>query len=93
MAYDMKNSELLEKLIDYAKKIGNENTSLTAERLLVAICDFVDGTSDLDINDDSSKVNLDKMLSEAGLQSSKIRGVLIEQIKKEPEKQSRATYI
>ena len=41
MAYDMKNSELLEKLIDYAKKIGDENTSLTAERLLVAICDFV----------------------------------------------------
>ena len=86
MAYDMKNSELLEKLIDYAKKIGNENTSLTAERLLVAICDFVDGTSELDIYDDTSKVNLDKMLSEAGLQSSKIRGVLIEQIKKEPEK-------
>lgn len=47
----IKNSDLLNKLIEYGKKLGNGNHSpMTADRYVVAIIDTVIGTSGIDIN-------------------------------------------
>ena len=50
---DMKNSELLEKIIEYAKSYGGKGTStLTAERYLISVIDVVSGTTSIEINDE-----------------------------------------
>lgn len=50
---EMKNSELLENIIEYAKSYGGTGTStLTAERYLISVIDVVSGTTSIEINDE-----------------------------------------
>ena len=59
---DMKNSELLEKIIEYAKSYGGNGTStLTAERYLISVIDVVSGMTSIEINDED-KASLLTML-------------------------------
>ena len=51
--YEMKNSELLERIINYAKAYGGgRNSTLTAERFLLSVIDVVSGTTSIEINDE-----------------------------------------
>ena len=53
---DMKNSDLLEKIIEYAKAYGGNGTStLTAERYLISIIDVVSGTASIKVSDEDKR--------------------------------------
>ena len=59
---EIKSSELLEKIIEYAKSYGDNVASiLTAERYLLSVIDVVSGASSIDINDDDKTKLLDVM--------------------------------
>ena len=48
----MKNSTLLEKILEYAKRINNSyNATMTAERFLLAVIDYVVGEFVIDVED------------------------------------------
>ena len=59
---EIKNSELLENIIEYAKAYGGKGGStLTAERYLISVIDVVSGTTSIEVDDDA-KNKLMKML-------------------------------
>ncbi|MBP0990049.1 MAG: ATP-dependent Clp protease ATP-binding subunit, partial [Oscillospiraceae bacterium] len=61
---EMKNSELLDKIIEYAKSCGeNENSTFTAEKYLISIIEVVSGTTSISIND-KDRENFLKVLSD-----------------------------
>lgn len=60
---DTKNSLLLDQLIEHAQKIGEENqTALTAELFLIAVCDYLDGTFSVEEENDKSREELFSLL-------------------------------
>ncbi len=48
---EIKNSELLEKLIEYAKTYGGEDSTLTAERFLISVIDAVMGRTQIPVGE------------------------------------------
>lgn len=75
---EIKNSSILEKLIEYAKKIGNKSvTAVSAERFIVAICDLIDGVFSFDEIDDDIKKNLEKILIKKGADIKELKDNLL----------------
>ncbi len=58
---DIKNSDILEKLIAYAKSYGGKDSALTAERYLLSVIDFVSGNVPFDTNDSDRSELLDAL--------------------------------
>ncbi len=63
---DLKNSELLDLLIDYAKNYGGGAPRLTAERFMIAVCDYIDGLVPGDTGGQADRINLKSALESAG---------------------------
>lgn len=91
---EVKNSAALDKIILYAKNIGEKkDAAFTAERFLVAVCDYVDSGFDCGntangdtANDDKAngdtavRKNLSSVLAEFGCETEKLRTSLLSYI-------------
>lgn len=81
---EIKNSSVLDILINYAKNIGNKSVeSASAERFIVAVCDFVDGSFSIDEPNDNSKENLNQLLTKIGVDIEKLKNNLLIHINEE----------
>ena len=85
---EMKNSELLEKIIEYAKEYGGNGTStLTAERYLLSVIDVVSGTTSIEVSDED-KAKLHEVLVKSfpeDLGFERIKKSLAEHIKEKKD--------
>ena len=75
---EIKNSSVLDKLIEHAKTVGNRPvTSVSAERFIVAVCDLADGSFSIDEPNDNSKENLNQLLKKIGVDAKKFKNNLL----------------
>jgi len=75
---EIKNSSVLDKLMEHAKTIGSRPvTAASAERFIVAVCDLVDGSFSVDEPSDNSKENLNQLLTKIGVDIEKLKNNLL----------------
>ena len=73
---EIKNSALLDKLIKHAETVGDKkSTVFTAERFLVAVCDYIEGMVDARDVDGIKALRI-KLIS-FGLRPRDVRAALI----------------
>ncbi len=76
---EIKNSAVLDKLLAYAKEIGDGTSSvLTAEKFVIAVCDYIDGT--FDAEDTGNIDSLRAIFSVEGIEPKSLRQSLMMRI-------------